>query len=97
MNLPRLIMNQFRWLDHIVNSQQITQKMLEILCIVSLETQREVITCIPEVVDDAHHNMVAKELRDLLLQQSQLAVPILDALSNLTLKQDLISEVTHSC
>ena len=63
VNLPRLIMSQFRWLDQIINSRQVTEKMLEILCVVPLETQREVIACIPEVVDDAEHNDVAKELR----------------------------------
>ena len=37
--------------------------MLEIVCVVSLDTQREIITCIPEVVDDAEHNNVAVELK----------------------------------
>ncbi len=37
--------------------------MLEIICIVTEDAKHEIITCIPEVVDDAEHNMVARELR----------------------------------
>ena len=37
--------------------------MLEIFSITSLEVQREIITCIPEVLDDSEHTGVARELR----------------------------------
>ena len=37
--------------------------MLEIICIVSQDAQREIITCIPEVVDDAEHNVIAFDLK----------------------------------
>ena len=40
-----------------------TKKMLEMVSITSLEVQREIITCIPEVVDDAEHMGIAQELR----------------------------------
>lgn len=43
--------------------QEVTDKMLEVICVVSLEAQREIISCIPDVVDDAEHNNVAQELR----------------------------------
>ena len=41
--------------------------MLEIICIVTEDAKHEIITCIPEVVDDAEHNMVARELRSVCL------------------------------
>lgn len=37
--------------------------MLEMVGITSLEVQREIITCIPEVLDDSEHTVVARELR----------------------------------
>ena len=37
--------------------------MLEIICIVSQDAQREIITCIPEVVDDSEHNVIAFDLK----------------------------------
>lgn len=43
--------------------QELTEKMLEIVGITSVEIQREIITCIPEVLDDAEHTEVARELR----------------------------------
>ena len=43
--------------------QEVTSKMLEIICIVSQDAQREIITCIPEVVDDSEHNVIAFDLK----------------------------------
>ena len=37
--------------------------MLEIISISTLDIQREVIVCIPEVLDDSQHSDVAKQLR----------------------------------
>ena len=37
--------------------------MLEMVSITSLEIQREIITCIPEVLDDSEHTEVARKLR----------------------------------
>ena len=36
VNLPRLIMNQFRWLDHIVNSQVWTVNIMGLFFLNSL-------------------------------------------------------------
>ncbi|XP_021343216.1 Fanconi anemia group D2 protein-like [Mizuhopecten yessoensis] len=96
VNIPRLLMSQFRWLDSIINGKEVTNKMLEMIGIVSLDIQREIITCLPEVVEDSEHGEVAKALREILVQNNQLTVPILDALSNLTLSPELLSEVRGS-
>jgi len=37
--------------------------MLEMVSITSLDIQREIITCIPEVLDDSEHTEVARKLR----------------------------------
>ena len=38
------------------------EKMFEILTITSVEIQREMISCIPEVIDDCQHAEVAEQL-----------------------------------
>lgn len=43
--------------------QEVTEKMLEIIGIVSLDIQREIITCLPDVVEDSEHADVATALR----------------------------------
>lgn len=37
--------------------------MLEMITIVSEDIQREIITCLPEVVEDSEHSHVATSLR----------------------------------
>lgn len=96
VNLPRLLMSQFRWLDRILDSKELADKMLEMITIVSEDIQREIITCLPEVVEDSEHSHVATSLRDLLMEKSSLTVPILDALSNLNLNPELMTEVRGS-
>jgi len=73
----------------------LTEKMLEMVSITSLDIQREIITCIPEVLDDSEHTEVARKLSELLCQNTGLTVSILDALSNLSLRPDLLAEVSH--
>ncbi|XP_061195193.1 Fanconi anemia group D2 protein-like [Saccostrea echinata] len=96
VNLPRLLMSQFRWLDRILDCKELADKMLEMITIVSVDIQREIITCLPEVVEDSEHSHVATSLRDLLVEKSSLTVPILDALSNLNLNPELLMEVRGS-
>ncbi|XP_070557572.1 Fanconi anemia group D2 protein-like isoform X2 [Ptychodera flava] len=93
VNIPHLIMNQFRWLDHIVKSKELVDKMFEVIGITSVAIQREIITCIPEVVEDCHHSEVATQLKEILQQGSQVTVPILDALVNLNLRPELVAEI----
>ncbi|XP_048586773.1 Fanconi anemia group D2 protein isoform X2 [Nematostella vectensis] len=96
VNTSNLILNQFRWLDRIYKSKDLTQKMLDMVTITSCDVQHEIITCLPEVVDDAEHIEVARQLRELLLQNTDLTVPILDALTNLNLRPELLAEVRAS-
>ena len=67
--------------------------MIEMIGIVTLDVQREIIACLPEVVEDSEHGDVANALRDLLLHNTRLTVSILDALANLNLSADLLTEV----
>lgn len=37
--------------------------MFEVLTVVSLDIQREIISCVPEVVDDLQHAAIADQLK----------------------------------
>ncbi|CAH1266603.1 FANCD2 [Branchiostoma lanceolatum] len=90
--IPRLILNQFRWLDRIVDSKLLCRKMLEMLGITTVDIQRDIISCLPEVIDDTEHNNVATQLKD-KLSDRQLMVAVLDALSNLNVRPELMTEI----
>ncbi|KAL5014960.1 hypothetical protein ScPMuIL_009230 [Solemya velum] len=88
VNIPQLLMSQFRWLNRIVDSKELTQKVLDMLEITSLDVQREIISCLPDILEDSDHFKVAKKLRELLPQSNELTVCIIDALSNLSLNSE---------
>lgn len=48
-DLPRLVLNQVRFLDHIVDSGSLTKKVLEVLGVLPLGLQRDMISYLPEV------------------------------------------------
>ncbi|XP_071510780.1 Fanconi anemia group D2 protein-like [Diadema antillarum] len=96
VDLPKLILNQFHWLDRVINSKEMTDKMLEMVEISSLSVQQEIIACIPEVVSDQEHHEVTTRLKNMLECNTQLTVPIIDALDNLNLTPELVREVRAS-
>ncbi|XP_047439463.1 Fanconi anemia group D2 protein isoform X2 [Mugil cephalus] len=93
LSIPRLIINQLKWLDRVVDTKELAAKLMELVSVAPLEVQRDIITSLPEILEDSQHNDIAKELNSLLQQNSQLTVPILDALSSLNLTSSLLTEV----
>ncbi|XP_053376879.1 Fanconi anemia group D2 protein-like [Mercenaria mercenaria] len=96
VNIPHLLLSQFQWLDHVVNSKEVTEKLLEMVSITCEDVQREIISCLPDIVQDSEHTQVAIALRDLMNENQQLTVTVLDAMSNLILTPGLLSEVRDS-
>uniref|UniRef100_H3DAV5 FA complementation group D2 n=1 Tax=Tetraodon nigroviridis TaxID=99883 RepID=H3DAV5_TETNG len=93
LSVPRVIINQLKWLDRVVDSKELAKKLMELVSVAPVEVQRDIITSLPEILDDSQHNDVAKELSTLLRENTQLTVPILDALSSLNLSASLLAEV----
>uniref|UniRef100_A0A8C1GL33 FA complementation group D2 n=1 Tax=Cyprinus carpio TaxID=7962 RepID=A0A8C1GL33_CYPCA len=99
LNVPRLIINQLKWLDRIVDAKlwhcrdQCLTDLMQMVSVAPVEIQRDIITSLPEILEDSQHGDIAKELNALLQQNTQLPVPILDALSSLNLSSALLSEV----
>ncbi|KAJ3603047.1 hypothetical protein NHX12_030791, partial [Muraenolepis orangiensis] len=93
LNVPRVIINQLKWLDRVVDSKGLATKLMELVSVAPVDVQCDVITGLPEILEDSQHNDIAKELKSLLQEQTQLTVAILDALSSLNLSPTLLVEV----
>uniref|UniRef100_A0A663MDP7 FA complementation group D2 n=1 Tax=Athene cunicularia TaxID=194338 RepID=A0A663MDP7_ATHCN len=95
-NFPRLIVNQFKWLDRLLDSQHLVKKLMQMVSVSPVPIQHDIITSLPEILEDSQQSEVARELSCLLKQGRRLTVPILDALSRLDLDADLLAEVRQS-
>ncbi|XP_044146222.1 Fanconi anemia group D2 protein isoform X2 [Bufo gargarizans] len=93
ISIPRLVINQLKWLDLILSGKELTAKIMQLVTVAPADIQQHVISSLPEILEDAEHSDVAKELSSLLKQNTQLTVPILDAFSSLNLSSELLTEV----
>ncbi|XP_072308789.1 Fanconi anemia group D2 protein [Eucyclogobius newberryi] len=93
LSIPRMIINQLKWLDRVVDSKELASKLIELVSVAPVEVQRDIITSLPEILEDSQHNDIARELNSLLQENTQLTVPILDALSSLNLSSSILIEV----
>lgn len=74
-------------------TQGLAQSMIEMASVTPEDVQREIIGTLPEVVDDRGSDEVVQQLQQLMQAEPKMTVPILDALSNLTMAADQLSEV----
>ncbi|XP_068598556.1 Fanconi anemia group D2 protein [Brachionichthys hirsutus] len=96
LSIPRLIINQLKWLDRVVDGKELAAKLMELVSVAPVETQCDIITSLAEILEDSQHSDVARELNALLQVNTQLTVPILDALSSLNLSSSLLTEVREA-
>ncbi|XP_071936752.1 uncharacterized protein [Coffea arabica] len=99
-DIARLILNQFRWLDFLVDSQAFTEKLLQVLSICPLHLKKEIIGSLPEVIGVQHNKVVVDSLQQMLHEDSSIIVPVLDTFSNINLDdllQDQVTAVALSC
>ncbi|XP_059165217.1 Fanconi anemia group D2 protein-like [Physella acuta] len=94
--IPRLLLSQFRFLDRIVDGKELSKKLLEVLSTTALDVQKEIMACIPDIVEDSEHGDVARKLRDELMSNKALICPVIDALTYLNISSDLVVEVRNS-
>ncbi|XP_059965063.1 Fanconi anemia group D2 protein isoform X2 [Mesoplodon densirostris] len=93
LNMPRLIINQLKWLDRVVDSKDLTTKIMQLISIAPVYLQHDFVTSLPEILGDSQHADVGKELSDLLTENTLLTLPILDVLSSLRLEPKLLTKV----
>ncbi|KFK23117.1 hypothetical protein AALP_AAs49591U000300 [Arabis alpina] len=88
-DVARLIINHFRWLDFIVNSDVFTDKLMQVLSICPLHLKKEIIGSLPEIIGDHNCKAVIDSLEKMLQEDSAVVVPVLDSFSNLNLDDQL--------
>ncbi|OWK02410.1 FANCD2 [Cervus elaphus hippelaphus] len=93
ISIPRLIINQLKWLDRVVDSKDLTTKIMQLISVAPLYLQHDFVISLPEILGDSQHADVGKELSDLLTENTLLTVPILDVLSSLQLESKLLTKV----
>jgi len=57
-NIPKLIMNQLRWMDNIVDPNQLTASLFEMISLTPVHIQKEIIEAIPDIIIDSQHNVI---------------------------------------
>ncbi|XP_057296090.1 Fanconi anemia group D2 protein-like isoform X2 [Hydractinia symbiolongicarpus] len=96
IDLVHRIVSHLRWLDVIIESEAILEKTFDVISISDISIQRELITCIPDLIQDSNHTKVAMKLRELLLENSHLVTCTLDTLSNMNLKGELLEQIREA-
>ncbi|XP_066963666.1 Fanconi anemia group D2 protein isoform X1 [Macrobrachium rosenbergii] len=96
VDIPCLILANLKWLDYVIDPEVLTTKVIELLEGSPLKIQREVITFVPHIVDDANHPKIATVLCKLYEQKRELTPAVLDTLGDLTLEPESFQDVHHS-
>lgn len=92
-DVARLIINQFRWLDFLVDLDHFVEKLMEVLSISPLQLKKEIIGSLPEIIGDQSNSTVVAALDQLLQEDSEVIVPVLDSFSSLNLDDQLQEQV----
>ncbi|XKL66741.1 hypothetical protein PGB90_010161 [Kerria lacca] len=93
----RLILQPFRYLNSIVNSEKLCERLFDIVfSCPDRVIQQEVIICLPDIIADSEHHFAAIELSKLLKGELELMPSILDALTNLSVQTEIREDVRCS-
>ncbi|KAG5180668.1 hypothetical protein JKP88DRAFT_279357 [Tribonema minus] len=89
-DLPRLILTQMRWLDHLVDPGGLTEKLLEVLPVLPLALERDLIAYLPEKLLEVLPVLPLPLERDLIAYLPEKLLEVLPVLP-LALERDLIA------
>ncbi|PWA40771.1 hypothetical protein CTI12_AA542930 [Artemisia annua] len=99
-DIARLIVNQFRWLDFLVDCEKFTDSLFKVLSICPCDLKREIIGSLPEVMGDGSNEIVVEALEQVLQDDSSATVAVIDCFSSLNLDeylQDKVITIALSC
>ncbi|CAO3565350.1 unnamed protein product [Mortierella alpina] len=88
--MPKLILQQLKWLNNIIKPERLSAKLLEVVSVAPISIKRDIISSLPEIIPDSEHRTVVLGLVELMESSSDLLAPTLDALSNLNLQSDML-------
>ncbi len=92
----RLVLQQLRWIDHIVNPSALTDKLLDCAMVLDVGLQRDLITYLSDIVQDTESLRVVESLEGLLTLEESLLASILDAYISMNLPIDVLSRIARS-
>ncbi|KAL9656234.1 hypothetical protein ABK040_007849 [Willaertia magna] len=92
-NIPKLIVSQMRWLDMIVDSKSLANHLSSILTVSSSIFKKEMISAIPEIIDDSEHERIVDILQQVMREDNDSIINVVDALSNLNLKKEIMENM----
>ena len=72
MKTSTLILSHLTYLNKIVNGEVLADKVIEILEMSSINLQQDLITALPEIVDQSNHTKLAMVLRNLVILKFEL-------------------------
>ncbi|XP_017884554.1 Fanconi anemia group D2 protein-like [Ceratina calcarata] len=87
-----LLLQQFRFLDVVINSDALTSSLEQLLESCPLWFQTELITFLPDIVTDKQHQTVAEILNKLLEENTVLVKSVLNCMTNLNLGKEYLEE-----
>lgn len=79
----RKVLQQFKFLDTAKHASKIREALWQVIEVVDDGIKAIVIASIPEIIDDSEQGVVFDELAGLLESNTNLTLPIIDAMSNL--------------
>ena len=92
VDLPFMIVSQFKWLEHVVEPDKLIALFLEAIQLDDLRVvSRELISALPEIFGDSQHAAIVEKLQPLLDDpRSSYLADVLDTFSNLNLDGDQV-------
>lgn len=56
-NIPKLILQQLCWIEHIIDPQNFTLQLIKVINNVPFNLQIDVIGLLPEIIEDSQHSV----------------------------------------
>ncbi|KYO27801.1 Fanconi anemia group D2 protein [Alligator mississippiensis] len=94
--LQSLSVQPTKLLASIGRGKDLISKLMQMVSVSPAPIQHDIITSLPEILEDSQQSEVAREVSCLLKRDTRLTVPILDALSSLDLDARLLAEVRQT-
>ncbi len=96
VSLPHLVLQQLRWMDHVVDPSALTDKLLDCAMVLNIDLQRDLITYLSDIVQDTETRRVVEALEGLLALEESLLASILDAYTSMNLPMDVLRHIARS-
>ncbi|XP_049270178.1 Fanconi anemia group D2 protein homolog [Rhipicephalus sanguineus] len=88
------VLNQFKWLDGLAGTKAFMNKVFdEVLPVIPLHVRKDLVLALPHILEDSEHLAAARKLGELFTDDKELGPTVLEALSNLYVEPEVISEV----